>query len=500
MRIIARYTIIVIVCLGFLQLPVFAASHSAGDGPNLLVNGGMEGKYVMQCSARNGPPWVGVPCGAPIDFGTTFLWQTTQVPLGWTAWWQPPNTDRNDPNFYTGFPSLCYAEDAPAGCAAWHNPEYRDTAGGPQTPPSRKVAGDNSQKYFTFYSLHEAGLHQTVWGLKPGQRVRFSVYMEAWSSQSNDPFTSFGQPTMGLKVGIDPYGGNNPWSPSIVWSPVIEAFDHWELFTVEAVVKSDHVTVFTRSRPYFALQHNDVYVDEASLAVVSGSTQRVSERGSVTPKATETPGQFSINGDVRVGGTGGQRLILRSVPGANAKEVTRVPEGTRLTLVEGPRTVEGAVWWKVRNPEDGSEGWVAQRYLRAIGSVTPTVTTTLTSRMAGTPKTTATPRATATVKTTGTPRSTATLAPTATITLTPRATATVKTTGTPRSTATPAPTAAARQPIASAPDEYVVQPGDTLVSIAKKFGLLSADLLALNPQVKPPRYYVYPGQAIKIRP
>lgn len=263
------------------------AGRSEQEPVNLLVNGGMEGQYVQQCSARDGVPWVSVPCGSPVDFATTVLWQTVQVPVGWVGWWLPPNDNPSDPNFYNSYPNRCGPE-APPECAPWHNPEFRDTAGGPQSPPSRKVAGDNSQKYFTFHSLHEAGLYQTVGGLRPGQRVRFSVYMEAWSSNQNDPLTSSGQNTMGLRVGIDPYGGNYPWSSTIVWSPVQEAFDHWELFTVETVALSDRVTVFTRSRPVFAIQHNDVYVDEASLIVVEDVAD-VQESTLAPLPATRTP-------------------------------------------------------------------------------------------------------------------------------------------------------------------------------------------------------------------
>jgi len=261
------------------------AQIAAQDGPNLLINGGLEGQYVMQCSAKGGPPWVAVPCGNPIDFGTKTLWQTAQAPVGWTAWWLPPNENHSDPNFYNTYPNQCY-DDAPRDCVAWHNPEYRDTAGGPQGPPYRKLAGDNSQKYFTFYSLHEAGLYQIVGGLQPGQRVRFSVYMQAWSNAENDAFVSAGQPSMGMRVGIDPYGDNFPWSPRIVWSPVKEGFDHWELFTVETVAQSDRVTVFTRSRPVFAIQHNDVYVDEASLVVTGSQPAPATAAAAAT---TETP-------------------------------------------------------------------------------------------------------------------------------------------------------------------------------------------------------------------
>jgi hypothetical protein len=275
----------------------------AADGPNLLVNGGMEGKYRQQCSAVGGAPWVPVyPCDPKsYDPGTTFLWATVQVSDGWVGWWRQPDNNPNDPNYFNSYPSACdfTRKSTPADCVPWHNPEFRDTAGGPQdTKPSRKVAGDNSQKYFTFYSIHEAGLYQTVGGIQPGQRLQFSVYMEAWSSPDNDPKVSLEQPTMNLRVGIDPFGGNNPWSANIIWSTPQDSFDHWGLFQIAAVAQSDHVTVFTYSRPVLPLQHNDVYVDEASLVVVGQESQPTRAprtitatrqiRGTLTPTATAT--------------------------------------------------------------------------------------------------------------------------------------------------------------------------------------------------------------------
>ena len=79
-------------------------------------------------------------------------WQTVQVADGWVGWWQPPSTDREAPDYYAKFPNSC-SRDAPAGCVAWHNPEFRDTAASPQDPP-RIRSGQNSQKYFTFWSVH----------------------------------------------------------------------------------------------------------------------------------------------------------------------------------------------------------------------------------------------------------------------------------------------------------------------------------------------------------
>lgn len=235
------------------------------EGPNLLVNGGMDGAFAMQCSARGGVPWVAVPCGDAVDYHLTILWQTVQVPQGWVGWWRPPKEDPNDPSFYD-YPNRC-PDGAPIDCVVWHNPEYRDTAAAPQDPP-RRLSGDNSLKYFTFYSVHEAGVYQRVYGLQPNQRLRFSIHVQAWSTNDNDAFHSSGQQTMGLRVGIDPYGGDNPWSGNIVWSASTDAYDQWQLLTVEATAQANTLTVFTRSAPVYPLQHNDVYLDEAHLVVL----------------------------------------------------------------------------------------------------------------------------------------------------------------------------------------------------------------------------------------
>lgn len=280
-----RLLAVSIVTLAFLALLPLggAAAFSSGIdqatvppaetiGPNLLNNPGMDGAYVKQCSVRNGPHWVQIPCPADYnsEVGAVHQWETTQVPAGWSAWWQMPNSNFDDPNFFNSYPHYCPDwKSTPPDCKAWHNPEYRDTLGGPQeTGPSRKVAGDNSQKYFTFYSVHDAGLYQVVSGVKPGERLRFSVYMEGWSTGNNDASRSDLGQRMNLQVGIDPTGGNNPWSPNIVWTEPAESFDRFTQFSVEAVAQNNIVSVWTRSRPDMPLQHVDVYVDEASLNVV----------------------------------------------------------------------------------------------------------------------------------------------------------------------------------------------------------------------------------------
>ncbi len=280
-----RVFTVLIVAAAFLALLPLSALAFSGQadtapatetlGPNLLVNPGLEGKYQQQCSRRTDPPWVTVECDpANYDYINLNLWATAQVPDGWNAWWRVPNDNQKDPNYFNTNPAYCdfTKKETPSDCVPWHNPEFRDTAGGPQeTGPERRMEGENSQKYFTYYTIHEAGLYQQVGGVKPGDKLRFSAYMEAWSNAANDPARSAGQQTMGMQVGIDPTGGNNPWSSNIVWSPVQESYDKFSQFVVEAVAKNNVVSVWTRSHPTYAIQHNDVYVDGTSLNVVTSA-------------------------------------------------------------------------------------------------------------------------------------------------------------------------------------------------------------------------------------
>jgi LysM repeat protein len=243
---------------------------AAAQGRNLLKNPGFEGDYKIQCSFPGGRPWQPVECDGPLP---SMPWQTVRVAEGWVAWWQLPATDRSARDFYQRFPNYC-GRDAPDACVAWHQPEWQPTAGSPQDPP-RIRSGENSQKYFTFWSVHQGGMSQVVEGVRPGTPLRFSIYMMAWSATKQNgvepnPHQSFWQTGMHMKIGIDPTGGTDPWSPDIVWSPEKESYDVFGRYEVQAVARSTKVTVYTHTRPENPMQHNDVYLDDAELALVGG--------------------------------------------------------------------------------------------------------------------------------------------------------------------------------------------------------------------------------------
>ncbi len=221
------------------------AAAPVADGPNLLQNPGFESPYVKQCCQTDFSHYLP---NTPID--------EVQVAQGWLGWWLTPDSDPYHP-------SNCN------GCNSWHRPEWREANCGSGCS-NRIHSGDNAQKYFTFYSLHDAGMYQQVSGLTPGQLLRFSIYMQGWSTDANYG-ASAGQSTMGMRIGIDPFGGTNPFSGNIIWTNVQDTYDVFALYTLEAVAKSGSVTVFTRSTPTWSLQHNDIYIDDASLVVVGGT-------------------------------------------------------------------------------------------------------------------------------------------------------------------------------------------------------------------------------------
>jgi LysM repeat protein len=259
---------ILIVGLAVMWLPL--ARANAQSGANLLENPGFEGDYEIRCSFPGGKPWIAVPCDGPLP---SRPWQSVIMAPGWSAWWQPPNSDRTAKDYYDTYPSYC-GQLAPDDCVAWHMPEYRDTRSGSQDPP-RIRSGENSQKYFTFWSVHEGGVYQVVENVRPGMALRFSIYMHAWSAtkmngQEPNPHFSFGQTGMHMKIGIDPTGGTDPWSKDIIWSPEKDVYDKFERYEVQAVARSNKVTVFTHSRPENPMEHNDVYLDDAALVVAGG--------------------------------------------------------------------------------------------------------------------------------------------------------------------------------------------------------------------------------------
>ena len=85
---------------------------------------------------------------------------------------------------------------------------------------------------------------------------------------------------------------------------------------------------------------------------------------SVPGQAASTPVTWAgVTRAVRVNGTQGLSLRIRSAPGTTSDTVKLVPDGTKLLIIGDGKQVEDVFWWPVRDPSDNKEGWAVSTYL-----------------------------------------------------------------------------------------------------------------------------------------
>jgi len=259
--------------IGWVQL-----SRDQAECPyNLLVNPSFEDGY----SARLDPyePWKG-PQGE------------LTVAEGWELWYDNRDQCREG--------LCCYN----------FRPEYKPEDGYVHTDPLRVRSGRYAQKLFTTYSTHTAGLYQRV-RVPVGSQVEFSIWVVVWSSSEDDPHHSTSPGKYWLSVGIDPYGGTDPFSDQIIWSDEIEHYDEHVQLSVTAVAQADHVTVFTKAAPEWCVEHNDSYWDDACLII--NPLQNADFDGSYSPRVDPYAPEEGPKGELTV--ADGWELWYDNVPG-----------------------------------------------------------------------------------------------------------------------------------------------------------------------------------------
>jgi hypothetical protein len=130
-----------------------------------------------------------------------------------------------------------------------------------------------------------AGLYQTV-AVTPDTTVRLSAWTNAWSSDSDRELTN--PAWVRQRVGIDPYGGTDPTSATIVWSMPGNFVNRWGELSVETRTVGQQVTVFLAAHPNVVRAHNQIVYDNARLTAVAFSLPAVASSGP-TPVPTSDP-------------------------------------------------------------------------------------------------------------------------------------------------------------------------------------------------------------------
>jgi len=79
----------------------------------------------------------------------------------------------------------------------------------------------------------------------------------------------------------------------------------------------------------------------------------------IPPTVAAAPGGIAVGADAFINTTDGDRLRLRSGAGLSFAVVRELADDTRVMLLEGPRSADGYIWWRVQL-EDGVTGWVVE--------------------------------------------------------------------------------------------------------------------------------------------
>ena len=211
-------------------------------GTNLLQNPGFEGiGRPVNNSSPNPNNWTR-------DTFTGAVYGEIYTPEGWVTWWQEGEFGRPE----------CHVIAREADFIE---------------PVLRIYDGYYSGKCFTYFRKQNAGYLQVVRNIPPGSVVEGSFYAHAWSCDHfEDNALSCAEPyAFYFQVGIDPNGGTDPFSSNVVWSNPYYHYDEFGLVgPVQATVgEAGAATLFTRAYAKWKLQHNDAYVDNASLKLIS---------------------------------------------------------------------------------------------------------------------------------------------------------------------------------------------------------------------------------------
>ena len=143
----------------------------------------------------------------------------------------------------------------------------------------RVYSGEQALRVFTLHRCHTAGVHQRF-QVEPGKVYRLMAYGHSWYSNcSLKPHhtecaldwdcKSCVSVDHELGVGLDPLGGVDPYSPSVVWSrPHVIYGEYGEALVVIAKATSDVMTAHLFGVAPLPLRHNDDYWDDVRIEEV----------------------------------------------------------------------------------------------------------------------------------------------------------------------------------------------------------------------------------------
>jgi uncharacterized protein YraI len=179
------------------------------------------------------------------------------VTWDWVPYWEesPPGTDPRDQYYRT--------------------PEFRPPF--KRDYPERVHSGGGSDRWFNYFALNKkAGVMQYVAGVPYGAAIRFTSWLQLWSSNDNNvPALSTNDGNLLVRVCIDQDGGpRNMDDPELKCSDWAQPYDKWAQLSVDAVAKNNVVNVLIWSTASIPVEHNDIYADDSCFEVLSSAKDK----------------------------------------------------------------------------------------------------------------------------------------------------------------------------------------------------------------------------------
>lgn len=198
-------------------------------------------------------------------------------------------------------------------------------------------------------STVDAVVYQTVSGLTPGKQYNFTcaLYSDMLENGGKDKYDVWNQSGRldYMKIGIDPYGGNSPSSPNVVWTPRMYSHLHYTTIGFRATAQSSQMTVVIslsgRGGDWHLYGIDDCRLTEAETAdATPPSAPVVTDDGRYTTNATQLHATWTASSDPEsgiskyeysIGTSAGATDVAGWADNALATSVTR----TGLSLANG---------------------------------------------------------------------------------------------------------------------------------------------------------------------
>jgi hypothetical protein len=159
-----------------------------------------------------------------------------------------------------------------------------------------------------------------------------------------------------MRVGIDPTGGTNPFTGTVIWSPWSGTRYQWTQLSVRARVESGVATLFLFATQDAPSNPNGVYWDQAFLYGVPGHAALPVITDPGAPSVAPAVPAPSIPSYV----TATVRLRVRNGPGTNFAQIGSINRGASYPVVE-----EASGWYGI--DFNGQRGFVSGEFV-TVGS------------------------------------------------------------------------------------------------------------------------------------